>query len=70
MNILFFDSHGGIIPSVAQDLHRENIDVIVQEALKSANVVLQVNWVKNTVVMLGLLTPHVVNIKDERIATG
>ncbi|XP_052095126.1 tRNA N6-adenosine threonylcarbamoyltransferase, mitochondrial-like isoform X9 [Mytilus californianus] len=33
--------HGGIIPSVAQDLHRENIDTVVQEALKSANVVLQ-----------------------------
>ncbi|KAK4879553.1 hypothetical protein RN001_007699 [Aquatica leii] len=30
--------HGGIIPPIAQDLHRENIDNVVNEALKAANI--------------------------------
>lgn len=37
-NIEFvFFSNGGIIPPIAQDLHRQNIEVVVKEAIQSSN---------------------------------
>ena len=34
---------GGIIPPVARDLHKQHIETVVNDALFSANVSLQVN---------------------------
>ena len=37
---------GGIIPHVARDLHRQNIEGVVQAALLDAGVSLQVNYIE------------------------
>jgi tRNA A37 threonylcarbamoyltransferase TsaD len=36
--MFFFCSHGGIIPPIARDLHRQHIEHVVHDALKAANI--------------------------------
>lgn len=33
-----YNSHGGIVPPVASDLHRKHIDVVVEEAIAAAKI--------------------------------
>lgn len=48
--MFFFLSNGGIIPPIAQDLHRQNIESVVDSALKSANISFsEINAIATTV---------------------